>query len=66
MIVLNGAELCIDSLCTVSSPSFTHVEFKSCTSFLHTRSAGGSLWIRSQKGRAASPTALVIEVRDDI
>lgn len=43
-----------------------HLEFKSCTSFSHTCSASGSLWIRSQKGRAASPTALVIEVRDDI
>lgn len=28
--------------------------------------ADGSLWIKSQKGRAASPTAFVIEVRDDI
>ena len=66
MIVLNDAELCIGSYCVVSSPSFTHVEFISCTSFSHSPSTGGSLWIRSQKERAATPTAIVIEARDDI
>lgn len=54
-------ETALNCTSSISSPPF-----KSCTSSSHCGPASGSLRIRSQEGRAASPTALVIEVGDDI